>query len=55
MVVLLLGAKCEPNTFDGERCMYGALTNRIRDMIKNYKQITASTMRRNAYIEFLRK
>ena len=35
--------------------MYGSLTNRIRDMIKNYKQITSSTMRRDAYIEFLRR
>ena len=24
------GAQCDANTFDGERCVYGALTNDIR-------------------------
>lgn len=50
-----VGARCEANTFDGERCLYGSLTNNIKYMIKNYKQVTASTMRRDAYVESLRK
>ena len=53
--IAFTGAKCEANTFDGERCLYGSLTNSIRNMIRDYKQVTASTMRRDAYIEFLRK
>ena len=27
---VLSGAMCDANTFDGERCVYGALTNQIR-------------------------
>ncbi|XP_035676071.1 ankyrin repeat and BTB/POZ domain-containing protein 1-like [Branchiostoma floridae] len=49
------GARCEANTFDGERCLYGALNDRIRNMLKNYKQVTSQTLRRDNYDEFLRK
>ncbi|XP_014678194.1 PREDICTED: ankyrin repeat and BTB/POZ domain-containing protein 1-like [Priapulus caudatus] len=53
--LLIRGAKCEANTFDGERCLYGALNDDIRNMLKNYKVITAQCMRRDSYQEFLRR
>jgi ankyrin repeat/BTB/POZ domain-containing protein 1 len=31
------GARCEANSFDGERCMYGALTDQIRNVLRNLK------------------
>jgi len=49
------GAKCEANTFDGERCLYAALNDKIKKLLKNYKMITSSTMRRDLYDEFLRR
>ena len=49
------GAKCEANTFDGERCLYGALNDRIKTLLKSYKAITAHTIRRDVYTEFLRR
>ncbi|CAF0763964.1 unnamed protein product [Adineta steineri] len=49
------GARCQANTFDGERCRYGALTDTIRTLLKNYNVLTARTTRRNTYDEFLRK
>ena len=51
----LLGARCEPNTFDGERCLYAALTQKIKKMLKEYKAITSECMRRDQYQEFLRR
>ncbi|XP_078001015.1 ankyrin repeat and BTB/POZ domain-containing protein 1-like [Glandiceps talaboti] len=53
--LLSCGAKCELNTFDGERCLYGALNDKIRNILKNYKAITAKYMRRDTFQEFLRK
>ncbi|EDO45347.1 predicted protein [Nematostella vectensis] len=53
--LLSIGARCEPNTFDGERCLYAALTDRIRKILQNYKAITSTCMRRNPYYEFLRR
>ena len=52
---LLLGARCAPNTFDGERCLYAALTDKIRSLLKSYKAITSECMRRDSYREFLRR
>lgn len=49
------GAKCEAQTFDGERIFYGALTNEIRNKLRNYKVVTSSTLARDNYEEFLRK
>ncbi|XP_063400743.1 ankyrin repeat and BTB/POZ domain-containing protein 1-like [Mytilus trossulus] len=49
------GAKCQANTFDGERCVYGALNNRIRNLLKSYNVISSKTMRRDQYEEFLRR
>lgn len=43
-------------TFDGERCVYGALTREIRSiLLKEYNVITKRIIRRNEYDEFLRK
>ncbi|XP_005100573.1 ankyrin repeat and BTB/POZ domain-containing protein 1 [Aplysia californica] len=49
------GAKCEANTFDGERCLYGALTDDIRNLLKSYHVISSRTIRRELYEEFLRR
>ncbi|CAK9290323.1 unnamed protein product [Gordionus sp. m RMFG-2023] len=49
------GAKCEVDTFQGERCLYGALSDRIRDLLRNYKFITSYRIKRDPYQEFLRK
>uniref|UniRef100_A0A8D2Q1H8 Ankyrin repeat and BTB domain containing 1 n=1 Tax=Zosterops lateralis melanops TaxID=1220523 RepID=A0A8D2Q1H8_ZOSLA len=51
----LTGAKCEANTFDGERCLYGALSDAIRRLLKEYKQITAKCMKRDYYDVFLQR
>jgi len=48
------GAVCDASTFDGERCVYGALTNEIRKLLLEHKMLTPATMRREAYTEFLR-
>ncbi|KAF7724119.1 hypothetical protein EC973_001303 [Apophysomyces ossiformis] len=31
------GAQCDPDTFQGERCLYGALTSDIRNLLLSYK------------------
>ena len=49
------GAKCEAKTFDGERCLYAALSDSIRKLLRSYKMITSTTMRRDMYDEFLRR
>ncbi|XP_061430173.1 ankyrin repeat and BTB/POZ domain-containing protein 1 isoform X2 [Lethenteron reissneri] len=49
------GAKCEANTFDGERCLYGALSDRIRRLLRDYKQITSRRMVREFYDDFLER
>eukprot|EP00794_Sanderia_malayensis_P006096 gene6096-6800_t len=48
------GARCKANTFDGERCLYAALTQQIKQTLKQYKAITAQCMRREYFHEFLR-
>ncbi|CAG0917705.1 unnamed protein product [Notodromas monacha] len=55
LYLLEIGARCEANTFDGERCLYGALNDDIRHLLRNYKVITTSTIRRDVYQEFLRR
>lgn len=54
-VFLVLGAKCQANTFDGERCLYGALNNRIRNLLRTYNVVSSKTLRRDQYEEFLRR
>ncbi|MGH0170514.1 UNVERIFIED_CONTAM: hypothetical protein FKN15_075826, partial [Acipenser sinensis] len=49
------GAKCEANTFDRERCLYGALSDTIRRLLKEYKQITAKGKQRDYYDDFLQR
>jgi len=53
--LLTSGAVCDSNTFDGERCVYGALTDSIRKLLLEHKMLTTSTKRREAYTEFLRR
>ena len=35
--ILTNGARCDANTFDGERCQYGALTDQIRNVLRLFK------------------
>ena len=53
--LLEAGARCEANTFDGERCLYGALTDDIRRVLLRRHAVTRQTMRRDVYQEFLRR
>nr|XP_039261091.1 ankyrin repeat and BTB/POZ domain-containing protein 1-like [Styela clava] len=48
------GSKCEASTFDGERCLYGALTNDIRNLLRNWKQIHSTGKKRDRHYELLR-
>ena len=49
--VLNLGARCEQNTFDGERCQYGALTDQIRNVLRNFKVITSKLDEYELFLE----
>ncbi|CAB1424205.1 unnamed protein product [Pleuronectes platessa] len=51
--LLASGAKCEANTFDGERCMYGSLSDSVRRQLKDYKCVSARTMQRDDFNYFL--
>ena len=53
--MLTNGAVCDSSTFDGERCVYGALTDAIRKLLLDHKMLTSGTKRREAYTEFLRR
>ena len=53
--MLMNGAVCDSSTFDGERCVYGALTDAIRKLLLDHKMLTSVTKRREAYTEFLRR
>ncbi|XP_072454431.1 ankyrin repeat and BTB/POZ domain-containing protein 1 isoform X2 [Notamacropus eugenii] len=53
--LLANGARCEANTFDGERCLYGALSDTIRRELRDYKQITSTRMQRDYYDDFLQR
>jgi ankyrin repeat/BTB/POZ domain-containing protein 1 len=48
------GARCEANTFDGERCLYAALTHNIKETLKGFKAVTKDIIRRDRYLEFFR-
>lgn len=52
--LLASGAKCEANTFDGERCMYGSLSDQIRRLLKEYNCINTCPMQQqDAFNHFL--
>ncbi|CAG11294.1 unnamed protein product, partial [Tetraodon nigroviridis] len=51
--LLASGAKSEANTFDGERCMYGSLNDSIRRLLKEYKCVSVSAMKRGDVAYFL--
>lgn len=54
--LLSIGARCAAHTFDGERCIYGALDNEIRALLtRDYKVLSKSTKRREPFSEFLRR
>ena len=54
-MLLRNGARCQANTFDAERCLYGALSDNIRNMLLNWKVATSYSVQRDAYGEFLRR
>ncbi|XP_028398394.1 ankyrin repeat and BTB/POZ domain-containing protein 1-like isoform X2 [Dendronephthya gigantea] len=54
-MLYFVGSRCEANTFDGERCLYGALTDNIRRILQRYNAINSNCMRRESYDEFLRR
>ncbi len=47
----ILGARCEENTFDGERCFHAALTDDIRKLLKEYKAVSRT---HDPFSDFLR-
>ncbi|XP_051913755.1 ankyrin repeat and BTB/POZ domain-containing protein 1 isoform X2 [Hippocampus zosterae] len=51
--LLASGAKCEANTFDGERCLYGSLNDSIRRLLKEYKCVGVRAMKRHDFNYFL--
>uniref|UniRef100_A0A3Q4HUJ7 Ankyrin repeat and BTB/POZ domain-containing protein 1 n=1 Tax=Neolamprologus brichardi TaxID=32507 RepID=A0A3Q4HUJ7_NEOBR len=51
--LLASGAKCEANTFDGERCMYGSLSDSVRRLLKDYKCVSIRAMQREDFNYFL--
>ncbi|KFD48277.1 hypothetical protein M513_10854 [Trichuris suis] len=53
--LLNLGAKCQANTFDGERCLYSALNPEIKQLLLDVKMVSSNLIRRDPYQEFLRK
>ncbi len=53
--LLANGARCDASTFDGERCIYGALTEEIKKLLLEFSMLTATTKRRDPHQEFLRR
>ncbi|CDS05641.1 hypothetical protein LRAMOSA08169 [Lichtheimia ramosa] len=46
------GAQCDPNTFSGERCLYGALNDKIRRLLRSYK-FSKAINENQPYLQFL--
>lgn len=53
--LLAHGARCEENTFDGERCIYGALTSEIKCLLYKSKIASMNTWKRDDFDEFCEK
>lgn len=51
--LLQSGSRCAENTFDGERCLYGALTDEIRTLVRNWKQVNQAGLKRNRHYELM--
>jgi len=51
--LLQKGSRCPENTFDGERCLYGALSEEIKNLVRNWKQVNKSGLRRNKHYELM--
>ncbi|XP_035220686.1 ankyrin repeat and BTB/POZ domain-containing protein 1-like isoform X2 [Stegodyphus dumicola] len=49
------GACCDSETFDGERCLYGALTEEIYHLLRNFQVVTSKLIKRDEFSEFLRR
>ena len=49
------GARCDASSFDGERCLYGALTDQIRKILKEFSVLSSTLKRREPFDEFLRR
>jgi ankyrin repeat/BTB/POZ domain-containing protein 1 len=46
------GARCEEGSRDGERCVYGALTDDIREYLLKSQVITPESKTRDEYQSF---
>ncbi|KAK0398183.1 hypothetical protein QR680_002460 [Steinernema hermaphroditum] len=57
IVKLLLqsGASCNADTYDGERCLHGALTLDIRKMLKTFQVCSKNVLGRTTYHLFMSK
>lgn len=51
--LLQKGSRCLENTFDGERCLYGALTDEIRCLVRNWKQVHQTGLKRDRHYELM--
>eukprot|EP00002_Diphylleia_rotans_P003900 TRINITY_DN12770_c0_g1_i1.p1 TRINITY_DN12770_c0_g1~~TRINITY_DN12770_c0_g1_i1.p1 ORF type:complete len:596 (-),score=103.06 TRINITY_DN12770_c0_g1_i1:181-1968(-) len=54
LYLLEKGARCEENTFDGERCLYAALTDNIRRVLKR-EGFKLSSRARDPLLDFFTK
>ncbi|XP_024915273.1 ankyrin repeat and BTB/POZ domain-containing protein 1 isoform X3 [Cynoglossus semilaevis] len=53
-IIVSGGARCEANTFDGERCLYACLKDSIRRLLKDYKCVGGHLMQHDYFNHFLR-
>lgn len=51
--LLAHGAKCEANTFNGERCIYSSLSVSIQRRLRDYKAIATRAVQRESFDSFL--
>jgi ankyrin repeat/BTB/POZ domain-containing protein 1 len=50
--LLLSGAICDPHTFQGERCLYGALTDEVRTLLRKHR-VTKSVNETRPFLAFM--